>query len=310
MAPPSPAEATADAGYGRAFGRVRYVRAGSEVELGASLLATNRLTLYLRPFPSGQLQALAIDANGTFVWPLKAGEYTLIGYSYTNSEAMMQRMRGRLMTAFGVPKAGQAVYVGDLRIDDRSGFTVLDRFGEALKQIEPRLSEEKLEAVKGLMRLEPRTGAYRRVVAVCNTVFWQLDCQGGFRGVEALRPTETANGFPITDSLTPELEWKPAGKSGVRYDVVIYETVSLAPIDPANIHRMRAAVVDYAEGLRESRYRPAAPLQPGQKYEWSVRLRDDADTVSSWSTTTYMFFAVVAALRESGRGFGFETPSR
>jgi hypothetical protein len=80
-------------------------------------------------------------------------------------------------------------------------------------------------------------------------------------------------------------------------------------MDPANMQRLRGAVVDYAEGLRVPRYRPAAPLQPGRKYEWSVRLRDDADTVSGWSTASYVFFAVVAAAKGS-RGFGFETPNR
>jgi hypothetical protein len=54
---------------------------------------------------------------------------------------------------------------------------------------------------------------------------------------------------------------------------------------------VRGPVLAYAEGLQKPRYTPPA-LQRGQRYEWSVRLRD-GDTVSTWSTTSQTAIAPV-----------------
>jgi hypothetical protein len=61
--------------------------------------------------------------------------------------------------------------------------------------------------------------------------------------------------------------------------------------------------VSYAEGLKEPRYAPKTPLEPGRRYQWSVRLRD-GDTVSSWSTTGYNWIVRTGY----GQYFAFETP--
>jgi len=127
--------------------------------------------------------------------------------------------------------------------------------------------------------------------------------------VEPLKPAGTAQGFPVTENLTPPLEWKPSSRPGVAYDVAIFESLTFKYGAAGNVPRMRGALVAYAEGLREPRYSPLAPLQPAKKYEWTVRLRD-GDTVSSWSATSYFVFAIVAAASGSGQGFGFATPGR
>jgi hypothetical protein len=107
----------------------------------------------------------------------------------------------------------------------------------------------------------------------------------------------------------PVLEWKPSTKPGVTYDVVIFESLSFMYGVARSVDRMYGARVAYAEALHEPRFRPQAPLEPGKKYQWTVRMRD-GETVSSWSATSRSIFLVVAGSRGSGRAFGFETPSK
>ena len=144
------------------------------------------------------------------------------------------------------------------------------------------------------------------MVSICNTTIWQVDCLGDYQGVEPLQPPETQNGFPLVETLRPLLEWKPAKRPEVTYDVAIYEslTLSYATLDKEMLH---GPLVRYAEGLKEPRYVPPMPLAPGKRYTWLVRLRDK-DVVSTWSTSREQgLFGVV---RHSGRTFGFTTPSR
>ena len=295
--------ATAAAGFGRAFGRVIYFENGKEFDWSSSIFATDSLTLYVRPVPEGQLQMMQIEGDGSFYWPLRAGDYVIVGYLKMRRQVTNQQRTGRLWTTFTVPRPGQAVYIGDLRIDTTnqgSRFEVADRYAEALPRVHDRLKDARIEAVSGLMRIDGPIGRYTRVIPVCNKT-WALACDGNFQGVEPLQPEGTAQGFPLATSLAPVLEWKPAGRAGVTYDVAIFESLT--------IPRMRGALMTYAEGLTAPRYTPATALPPGRKFEWSVRLRD-GDTVSSWSSSSHFAFLIVAWSRGSGQGFGFTTPER
>lgn len=295
--------ATVAAGFGRAFGRVIYLENGKEFDWSSSVFATDSLTLYVRAVPEGQLQMMQIEGDGSFYWPLQAGDYVIVGYLRMRRQVTNQQRTGRLWTTFTVPRPGQAVYIGDLRIDATNHgfrFEVFDRYAEALPRVQDRLRDGKIEAVNGLMRVDGQLGRYTRVIPICNKA-WVLACDSNFQGVEPLQPEGTAQGFPLTASLMPVLEWKPSGKAGVTYDVAIFESLT--------IPRMRGARVGYAEGLTEPRYTPATALPPGRKFEWSVRLRD-GDTVSSWSSTSHFAFLIVAWARGSGQGFGFTTPER
>lgn len=302
-------EATAAAGYGRAFGRVRYLENGQEVAWRASFFSYDTMTLFVRAAAGGRLQYLQVEDDGSFQWPLLAGEYLLVGFQFQRSGAVVSRLTGRIMTTFSMPKAGVAAYVGDLEIAaDRAGyrFRVVDRYEEAVARAQERLS--KLAPAKNLMRPEPTTGNYERMVRICNTVTWQVDCQGRYQGVQPLQPAETADGYPLTDSLTPQLEWKPVGRPQTTYDVAIYESLNITTM-ASSAGRLRGPLVAYGEDLREPRYAPTLPLEAGKEYEWTVRLRAGS-TVSSWSTSSQTMFLLVAGSRQSGRMFGFTTPSR
>ena len=145
---------------------------------------------------------------------------------------------------------------------------------------------------------------YARVIDICDGA-WGVRCSQSLQGVEPLSPQGTAEGVPVTGSLTPRLEWQPSTRPGVTYDVVVYESlwITLAGLRSARIPGPRVA---YAQGLREPGFAPAAELARGRIYAWSVRLRD-GDTVSSWSSTSYSDFAGTS--RGWGQSFHFATPS-
>jgi len=304
-------EATAQAGYGRAFGRIVFLEDGKEKEWGTSILAPEMLTLFVRALPGGEMQYMQIDGKGDFSWPLKPGGYVIVAYQVTHRMVTNQRYTARLWTAFSVPAAGQAVYIGDLRIEANKGayrFGVIDQYAEALSAQGASFKQAKFEPVKGLMRPEAPFGTFNRVIGICNEA-WRIKCDKQLQGVEPVLPDGTAQGFPVTENLAPVLEWKPSTRPGATYDVVIFESLSFAFGAVGSVSRMRGAQVAYGERLQEPRFTPAAPLEPGKKYEWTVRIRD-GDTVSTWSSTSYFVFALVAAASGSGQGFGFTTPAK
>jgi hypothetical protein len=297
--------ATAEAGYGRAFGRIEYLEDGKETAWNASEFFGDSLVLYVRPVGGGELKNMVMEGDGTFYWLLPAGEYVIVGYRMTRRRFGSNPVTSdRLMTTFSVPQAGQAFYIGDLRIEtvkSRSRIRVVDRYDAALKRADPRIAGPRFGAVKALMRLEQPPGRFTRVTGICSPS-WGLQCDSSYQGVRPIEPWGTASTFAGTRSLAPRLEWQPSSRRDLTYDVAIYEFV------PIGNRGLRGTLVAYAEGLREPSYTPA-PLEHWQKYEWTVRLRD-GDTVSNWSTTSYNFFAVVAWGRGSGQYFGFETPKK
>ena len=294
---PDDAAATVAAGYGRAFGRLEYLEDGKD---GRSALESMRL--FLRSGAGGQIQPVFLQADGQFYWPLLPGDYVILGYQLRHF--MGSSRTGRLAVAFSVPSAGQAVYIGDLRIRaerNRHRFEIVDRYPEATKSIETRLAAGGFQPLRSPMRLEGPVGNYARVSAICSPA-WGLQCTSRHRGVEPLRPKNTDQGMPLTDAVVPLLEWKPVARTGVSYDIAIYESVTLLWGLAANqqVSRLRGTLVDYAEGLAEPRYTPRK-LEPAKAYEWTVRLRE-GDSVSSWSS--------IGTVMMDGAVFGFVTPQK
>jgi len=278
-------------GEGYAFGRVQYSRNGQNVPVGA---------LVVHSVGSDETRGFGIGSDGGFRWPLRPGEHVIVAYVFGDRGRFM----GRVMASFSLPRAGTAVYVGDLRIDAREGesrIQVVDQYDEALKRREAPLQAE---PVKGLMHPERTAGSYKRRTGICSG--WGIVCDGDYRGVRPLQPEETLRGFPITQGLQPRLEWAPVVRPGITYDVAIFESLRDGR---APARRYTGALVAYAQGLGEPAYSPPTPLAPGKRYEWTVRLRE-GDTVSTWSSTLTAWSIIVVSLSESGFGFGFETPAK
>lgn len=302
---------TIEAGYGRAFGRVQFSLDSQALASSASFFDNNLLRLYVQPVPAGQLLDMKIEHDGSFYWPLQAGNYRVVAYQFVRrAGGVVSKITGRVVAEFSVPKPGQAIYIGDVYINARGGRSrtmVIDRYPEALERAKPRLTAGKFQAAAELMRFErDQVANYKGVVDICGP-FWAVTCDEIYQGLEPLLPAGTGNRFPTTDALAPVLAWKPAGRPGVSYDVAIYESLSLAEVLPD--HRVRGALVTYAEKLQQPMYSPTVPLLAGTKYEWTVRVRDpDTDTVSTWSATSYPWLPLSQPPGRSGRGFGFETP--
>lgn len=295
--------------YGRAFGRVIYVEDGKE---HADWGPAAPLTLYVQSNASGQIQPLNVESQGAFFWPLQAGEYLVVGYVAVTVGGSSRRLSGRLWATFSVPRPREAVYVGDVRIEQRglhSRVSILDKYSEAAKKEEGRITAASLQVSKGLMRQEVAPTNYRWIVDVCSSALWGLECGRFTRGVEPLEPhgTGTGTGFSVTQDLLPVLRWKASSRAGITYDIEIYESLSFPQTEFGNPRWLRGARIVHEEGLSEPRYTPASPLKPGMRYEWTVRLRN-GDTVSTWSTGGSVgWFAVDI---RSGSYFVFFTPER
>lgn len=290
------------------FGHVRYIENGKEQRWGSLFPSTDTLTLFLRPAGGGALQYIDVPADGHFFALLERGDYTMIGFELGRRGAATFTRTARLMTRFSVPQPGQAFYVGALRVESRGGASriqVLDEYAAALKAVEERIATAKLTPAKSLMEVEPALGRYRRVTSIC-AASWAIECDKDYQGVRPLQPEGTERKYAEVKDRTPVLEWKPSGTPGITYDVAIYESLHFKYGLLAEVHGLRGAVVAYAEAVPEPRYVPP-PLEPGKRYQWSVRLRD-GDTVSSWSTTSHSFNILIAWRRGSGQYFAFATP--
>lgn len=301
--------ATVEAGFGRAFGSIEILDNGKPATWGSIPLVSDRLTLFVRPAGGGEMQYMDIPEGGGFFWPLRPGEYVVVGGQLVRATAGRSIRSLRLMTSFSVPRPGAAVYIGDLVVESRGGASrlqVLDRYDAAAQRVREALAAAKLEPAKALMRLEPEPGNPRRITPVCGGS-WGVTCDSEYQGVRPLQPEPTVTGHMAVDTLTPTFEWQPSRRAGVTYDIAIYESLQFIYSLNGAVERMRGERVVYAEGLREPRYVPP-PLAPGKRYQWSVRVRD-GDTVSTWSTGSYSLFLVVAGRRASGQYFGFETPA-
>lgn len=299
--PAAEESATVEAGYGRAFGRVVYVENGKQREWRWG----EELAIFIRSLPAGPLQRMAIKGDGHFFWPLPAGDYVIAGYSVLGPPRS-----GRLWLSFSVPRPGQGVYIGDLRIETtraRYHFSVEDRYADALAKVESRLSAAKQAPVKLPMTPVVEQETVKNVWSICAERSG-VTCDKNVQGVEPVQPPGTATSFATVASLTPLLEWKPSSKEGFTYDVAVYESLSLAGNVPGAL-RIRGTRVAYAEGLRETRYQLSTPLAPNTRYEWSVRLRD-GENVSTWTTTSYFAFFVVGWAAGSGQWFGLDTPAQ
>jgi hypothetical protein len=300
LRPARDAAAAAEAGAGRVFGRVLVVEGGKERPVSAW---TEVLRLRIRSLATGQTQVLRIEGGDGFVWPLKPGEYVI-------QSVLFRQSIFRLWAGFTVPESGRAAYIGDLRaiVDgQRIRIAFADTYEETLKGVEARLAEAKAEPIEARMRPERDPGSYARVTWICGPE-WQLKCDRNYQGVQAVLPEGAYEGFPRQATRTPLFEWKPSQAEGVAYDLAIYDAFLPESVLEGRRHE-RAGLVHYAEGLAEPRLQLDAPLAPGRKYMWSVRLRK-GDVVSNWTTTSYFTFFLVGSASGSGQWYGFETPEQ
>jgi hypothetical protein len=292
---------------GWVFGRIAVIdKKGKEISFSDSIWTMSQFSVWLRSQQTGILSKQRVLGDGSFLWKLEPGEYVLAGFSGNIWES--GPLAGRLWGKFTVKPVPQASYIGTISVRSYDGyyrFGLKDDYEQALEKVNSQLQSAGREPVKVLLAFEDRLGNYEAVSAICAEE-WGLECGLQLSGVEPVHPENgSGSSFPTAESLSPTFEWKPAAKAGIKYDLAIYESLSLP--GAAMGKQIRGELVTYAEALSEPRFALDKVLKPDTKYQWSVRLREGTK-VSSWSTTGYFAFFVVGYASGYGYWFQFSTP--
>jgi len=293
--------ANADSTMGYAVGRILTVEDGKEHSHHPWIFPVYPFDVYLRSTATGQVDRRELEGNGDFAWKLPPGHYQIAGF-----QAYGPRRIGRIWTSFVVPEPRHIAYVGTLRLEIVQGsgyrFKIDDDFDETMAALKDKIPTASVQPpLKSLMILEPTLGRASSWWSICSERSG-LTCDHSYQGLQALKPAGADKGFPLVDSLEPILQWKPPSVGDFTYDVAVYESISVAPA-----RTLRGKLVAYAEGLSDPTWKISPSLDPGRRYEWSVRLRS-GDEVSTWSTSGHLTFLVIGFGGGYGQWFGLSTP--
>ncbi len=239
--------------------------------------------------------------DGMFFWALEPGDYVLAGL-------ILEIGTLRIPGEFKVPHETRGVYIGTLNLlTARGGYgpRIEDEHTSAFDAFRKEFPGRQ-DPVTDLMQLQERIGTYKQEMDIC-APGWGIECTKKYRGIIPLEPDVMLGVFTEVSSLTPTFRWQGSSLQDVSYDIVIYKALNYKPPGASDRTQIPGPVVAYGQGLTEPEYRPPAPLKPGSKYYWSVRLRRD-EVVSTWSRRHFFRFALVAATWAETAWFGFSTP--
>lgn len=136
---------------GIVFGRVILMEDGKAKSL-SDLFGTSSFKLILVREKTSQASYLPINEDGTFIWHLAEGDYTIAGYEWRNSQT------GRIFAKYEALQ-NQAVYIGTLvitLIGPRFAIAIKDDFSTTSQIIMERFPALKLRIGKKMMQLEAR----------------------------------------------------------------------------------------------------------------------------------------------------------
>jgi hypothetical protein len=277
----------------------------------------DRLALIVMAEAGGEAQTYFMRDDGRFEWNLRPGRYIVAGVEWTKDEITGPYSRrsahrvARPWLGFAVSEEPAATYLGTLRVDLNRGqvrYRIEDNFAAARAAFAAKLPALADKPVRqGLMaRVEEPTRS-ANVHPICEPRWGLAVCSDKRHGIAPLQPAAAQDVFPVVDSLQPTLEWEPAPRSELRYDLAVWKVVDYRHL--LLTRRLQGPVAYYRAGLVEPRHKLEVPLDPGTRYYWSVRLRE-MDTVSSWSTFGTGYFVLVAYGESSNLMFNFATPSR
>ena len=269
--------------------------------------------VYVFPGNVGEPFNHMLNDDGSFYWVLKPGTYTIGGFKFEDWSAghKASYITGRIAGKFVVPPDKPSVYLGTTNVflgGGRYGAEVKDEFDSARRGLKDQRAAPDGESYKSLVVLE-QIPAGKKVVGICSGI-WGIKCTEEIKGVHALSPEVQRDNFAIASSRAPLLSWKPSSDREITYDIIVFEAL---PLDRVgwNTRYIQGPIVEYARGIKTVQYKLKNKLKAATKYFWSVRLRKN-DTVSSWSSISYKYFAflLVAAAWGSGSGvyFNFSTP--
>ncbi len=130
-----------------------------------------------------------------------------------------------------------------------------------------------------------------------------------FSDIKPLSPEVGNPNFPKqAENLQPTFKWEAAQRSGVTYDLIVYEGIKVESFWEG-VKRSVGKEIYYKEGLTKTEHKIEIPLEPGREYYWTVRTRQ-GDKVSSWAKYDYTLFLGTAYMRTGNRPFVFKTPEK
>ena len=295
------------------FGRINVVSEGKPLTwepcgFAKHMVCPDVLTVFVLPKSTNIPIRYELVGDGSFIWSLPNDDYTIAAFEWLKYGPRRSKS-GRIWASFSLPENAAAVYIGTLKITiskNSYGIAIEDDFDLALQRLSEKFSNLQSEPTKHLL-LQGEEYQARHISNICDA-FWGITCTATNRGVVPEYPLSDSLAFTIADSLQPTLKWQSSSKTGVTYDVIIYEAFAY---QKALTSYLPGYVVDYQEGISQPSYKIKVPLKPNAKYFWSVRLRQN-DTVSEWSHFGYQHFAFffIAYMWDEASNllFNFSTP--
>ena len=294
------------------LGKFDLSRDGKPETLGLTWTGVKDCYAIVRADGASDAMVLGMDSDGRFSWPLKPGNYTMLGFSFSSGHGN-ESFKGVIDGRFSVTEGDAGVYIGNVELDigetGRYSVAIRDREQAAMQDFQKRTPPIPAGTVKRLLTPEKPPGTFAHVRNVC-AKDWRQACSKDLRGVAPLFPTlqhdMSGLGFTKIDTPQPTLRWQATLQPEISYDVAVWEAIPYRfPL--GSTMYTRGPLVAYAQDVALPELHLDNALKSKTRYFWSVRLRR-GDTVSSWSTAGHFTFLVVAWRSSRGESFGFETP--
>lgn len=138
---------------GVAFGRVRLLVGGEEKSL-SSIFGESRFKLILLPAKTSEAISVPLKGDGTFIWHLPEGIYTIASYEWRSTGTLT----GRIFAKYAV-SPDRSTYIGTLAITiagTRYQIEIVDDFETTLPSVQQKLPLPGAQPTKNLMTMEPR----------------------------------------------------------------------------------------------------------------------------------------------------------
>lgn len=127
-----------------------------------------------------------------------------------------------------------------------------------------------------------------------------------YNGLEPVYPSVSMLMTQV-DSLQPEFRWQAAQEEGTTYDFAIWEMEGAYSTGWGSAKQSWGKLCYFVENLKENYHRITKPLEPGKKYNWSVRVRRGT-YVSDWSAYNQTIVSSFGTDYRTNAPFSFKTP--
>ena len=241
------------------FGRIAQLRDGKEVdwETGPAFLGPGGHLVFVLSAQTGTMQPDGDRRRRTLHLAACTGEYTIAAISLDHVPrgfcAIMGKLPDRACRRSRLHR--QSANAGDRA---RYDFDIEDRLDSEVANLGTRMAAPLPPVIRWMVQFEPSVGTFSSLWSICGPR-GGVTCDRTWQGLEPLKPDGTARSFVGVDNLAPLLEWKPAARENLRYDLAVHESLPLALNLPGS-PRVRGSLVAYAEGLETPRWQVTPAL--------------------------------------------------